>query len=121
MGVCCWTEGEPHRNPIVITVTFPIPTVANRSSTIAVCPEKSSKLVGRRCFGAESNIYAISHAASPHPQEMGGDPAEALRQRPRTARRHLPSGDAALRLHAHAPHAHVSGLRPHDVHAAAGL
>ena len=58
---------------------------------------------------------------APPSHGMGGDPAEALRQRPRTARRHLPSGDAALRLHAHAPHAHVSGLRPHDVHAAAGL
>ena len=80
-------KASPTANPIVITVTFPIPTVANRSSTIALCPEKSSKLVDRRCFGAESNICTISHAASPHPQGMGGDSAEALRQRPRTTLR----------------------------------
>jgi hypothetical protein len=60
---------------------------------------------------------AVSHESETDPQGMAGDPAETMRQRARTTR-HLFGGHAALRLHAHA---HVSGLRPHDVHAAAGL
>ena len=46
------------------------------------------------------------------------NPAEALRQRPRTARRHRPGGHAALPMRPNSPHTHEPDLRRYSDDAA---